>query len=46
MQDADVARLSPLIHEHINMLGQCSFSVSESIARGKLRPLRKPNQDL
>lgn len=46
IQDADVARLSPLIHEHINMLGRYSFSVPESIARGELRPLRKPNQDL
>jgi hypothetical protein len=43
--DEDVARLSPLIHDHINMLGRYSFAVSESIAKGELRPLRDPNQD-
>ncbi len=43
--DDDVARLSPLIHNHINMLGRYSFDVSESIARGELRPLRNPNQE-
>jgi hypothetical protein len=43
--DEDVARLSPLIHDHINMLGRYSFAVSESIARGELRPLRNPNQE-
>ena len=43
--DDDVARLSALIHDHINMLGRYSFAVSESIARGELRPLRNPNQD-
>lgn len=43
--DVDVARLSPLIHDHINMLGRYSFAVSESIARGELRPLRNPNYD-
>jgi TnpA family transposase len=42
VQDADVARLSPLIHEHINMLGRYSFSVPEAVSRGELRPLRNP----
>lgn len=42
VSDADVARLSPLLHEHINMLGRYSFSVPEAVANGELRPLRDP----
>jgi len=42
VSDADVARLSPLLHEHINMLGRYSFSVPEAVAKGELRPLRDP----
>ena len=38
----DVARLSPLQHEHINMLGRYDFTLPESIAAGQLRPLRNP----
>jgi hypothetical protein len=38
----DVARLSPLGHEHINMLGRYAFSLPDRIARGGLRPLRNP----
>jgi len=40
VNDADVARLSPLLHEHINMLGRYSFSMPEAVAKGELRPLR------
>ena len=43
--DEDVARLSPLIHEHINMLGRYSFAVPDAVARGELRPLRDPVTD-
>ena len=43
--DEDVARLSPLIHEHINMLGRYLFAVPDAVARGELRPLRDPNED-
>ena len=39
----DVARLSPLIHEHINFLGRYSFSVSDSVIGGEFRPLRPQN---
>jgi TnpA family transposase len=38
----DVKRLSPLLHEHINMLGRYSFSMPEAVAKGELRPLRDP----
>ncbi len=43
--DKDIARLSPLIYDHINMLGRYSFTVSDAIARGELRPNwdQKPN---
>jgi hypothetical protein len=37
-----VARLSPLAHEHINMLGRCTFTLPDPVARGELRPLRNP----
>jgi hypothetical protein len=39
-REEDVARLSPLGHEHINMLGRYAFSLPDKIARGELRPLR------
>jgi hypothetical protein len=38
----DVARLSPLIHKHMNFQGRYSFALSEAVARGDLRPLRDP----
>jgi hypothetical protein len=44
VSDEDVRRLSPLLHEHINMLGRYSFLMSEAIAQGALRPLRQHNQ--
>lgn len=45
VRDEDVARLSPLLHEHINMLGRYSFSVPDAVAKGELRPLRNPASD-
>jgi len=42
VNDADVARLSPLLHEHINMMGRYSFSMPKAVAKGELRPLRDP----
>ena len=42
VRDEDVARLSPLIHDHINMLGRYSFAIPEAVIRGELRPLRDP----
>lgn len=32
-------RLSPLLYEHINVLGHYSFTLSDQIEKGKLRPL-------
>jgi hypothetical protein len=40
--DEDVARLSPLGFDHINVRGRYQFQVAESIRRGDLRPLRTP----
>jgi hypothetical protein len=45
VKDEDVARLSPLQHEHINMLGRYSFSVPDAVAKGALRSLRNPGDD-
>ena len=45
VKNEDVARLSPLLHEHINMLGRYSFSVPEAVTKGELRPLRNPADD-
>jgi hypothetical protein len=42
VRDEEVARLSPLAHEHINMLGRYAFTLPEPVARGELRPLRSP----
>jgi len=39
VSDADCARLSPLGHSHITMLGHYSFDVPDVVARGQLRPL-------
>jgi Tn3 transposase DDE domain len=38
----DVARLSPLSDEQFNVLGRYHFTVTDSILRGELRPLRDP----
>ncbi|MDP9095536.1 MAG: Tn3 family transposase, partial [Pseudomonadota bacterium] len=42
VREEDVARLSPLGFEHINMLGRYAFILPDTIARGELRPLRDP----
>ena len=42
----DMARLSPLVFDHINLLGRYAFSVPDSVARGLLRPLRNPTDAL
>jgi len=42
----DIARLSPLIFDHINLLGRYAFLVPEAVQRGELRPLRIPSDSL
>ena len=41
----DIARLSPLLHEHINVLGRYSFNLTESVEKGELRPLYCPSKN-
>lgn len=42
VRDEDVARLSPLGFEHINLLGRYKFGLPPELRRGELRPLREP----
>ena len=42
----DVARLSPLVFDHINLLGRYAFSVPDAVQRGELRSLRSPSDAL
>ena len=42
---AELARVSPLAHRHINFLGRYAFTLPEAVARGGLRPLRDPNSE-
>lgn len=42
VSSADISRLSPLVHQHINFHGRYSFALAESVAQGALRPLRDP----
>lgn len=42
---ADLSRVSPLAHRHINLLGRYAFTVPEAVANGKLRPLRNPTSE-
>lgn len=39
---SDVASLSPLGFDHINMLGRYAFILPDLVARGELRPLLNP----
>jgi len=36
----DVARISPLGHAHLNVLGRYTFELDQTIQPGALRPLR------
>ena len=40
----DLARLSPLVFNHINLLGRYSFSLPDAVQRGQLQPLRNPSE--
>ncbi len=43
VRDDDVQRLSPLGHDHINLLGRYQFSTAD-LGSGQLRPLRDPTE--
>ena len=40
IKEEDKARLSPLPHSHINMLGRYQFNLPEELKDGAMRPLR------
>lgn len=42
IREEDIARLSPLKHRNLNLLGRYSFTASTPAA-GALRPLRDPD---
>jgi len=42
---ADLARVSPLQYRDIHILGRYTFAVPETVANGKLRPLREPTSE-
>jgi len=39
LDETECARISPLVHDHITMLGHYSFDVPKPVAEGRLRPL-------
>ena len=45
IRQEDLARLSPLMHKHVNVLGRYSFALTESVANGELRPLHQEKWD-
>ena len=42
--DEDLARVSPLIREHVRVLGRYHFTLDESVSGGVMRPLREPSE--
>ena len=40
----DIERLSSLLVDHVNVLGQYEFALKESVRQGQLRPLRDPDE--
>ena len=43
ISDADIARISPPLFNHINFLGRYASDMLQAIAECALRPLRNPN---
>ena len=44
--EEDEARLSPLVHEHLNVLGRYSFTLNEHVRNGHLRPLNTAKESV
>ena len=42
VREEDLARVSPLVREHVHVLGRYQFTLEESVAEGGVRPLRDP----
>ncbi len=41
IREEDEARLSPLVHGHLNVLGRYSFSLNEHAKKGLLNPIKE-----
>ena len=46
LRDEDIERLSPLVHEHINLHGRYYCGLTEAVQRGELRALRDPRDTI
>jgi TnpA family transposase len=46
IREEDEARLSPLVHGHLNVLGHFSFTLAEHVMKGQLRPLNQTSVNL
>jgi hypothetical protein len=46
IHEDDVARLSPVLHRHINVLGHYSFTLAEQVGNGLFRPRNFSNDDI
>jgi len=46
IKEEDEARLSPLMYRHINVLGHYSFTLSEQVMKGILRPLNQLSENI
>ncbi len=44
VRDEDLARVSPLMHAHVRVLGRYHFRLHDTVADGGLRPLRDPSE--
>jgi Tn3 transposase DDE domain len=44
VKSEDIERLSPLLLDHVNVLGRYAFALKESVRQGRLRPLRNPDE--
>ena len=46
IREEDVARLSPLVYGHLNVLGHYSFTLADQVRDGQLRPLNQFNDGI
>jgi hypothetical protein len=46
IREEDESRLSPLVHRHVNVLGDYSFTLAEQVMKGQLRPLNQSTEDI
>ena len=44
VREEDESRLSPLGYKHVNMLGHYSFTLTDQVMKGQLRPLKRPSE--